>query len=228
MRIAIDGPAGAGKSTVAKRVADRLGYLYVDTGAMYRALTWKALQAKADLNSEADLVHLLKDCTIQLEPTEEGLRVLVDGEDVTQHIRSEKVSQYVPAVARFPEVRRYMVEAQRNIASQQKVVMDGRDIGTHVLPDAEVKFYLTASIEERAKRRFNELKKKGPVTLEEVMEAIRQRDAQDKERKTAPLKKADDAIVIDTTGKSVEEVINLILSYIKQKGLRENSTYVDL
>jgi cytidylate kinase len=228
MRIAIDGPAGAGKSTVAKQVADRLGYLYVDTGAMYRALTWKALQTHTNVHSESDLVNLLKECKITLESTPLGQRVLVNGEDVTDKIRSHEVNQHVAQVARCPEVRKRMVEEQRKIASQHKVVMDGRDIGTHVLPDAELKFYLTASIEERAKRRYKEIGEKNSLTLNEIMEEIRLRDAQDIERSTAPLRKAEDAIVIDSTGLSIRDVIQIILNHVEQKRDQGDCTHADL
>lgn len=217
MKIAIDGPAGAGKSTVAREVAKKLGFLYVDTGAMYRALTLKALQSSVNLNSESELIALLNRMTITLRHEPGGQRVLVDGEDVTEQIRSNEVSKHVAQVASHPQVRRSMVEKQRQLAQRGKVVMDGRDIGTHVLPDADLKLFLTASIEERARRRYKELADKNPPPFEVLIEEIRMRDKQDEERPTSPLRKADDAIVIDTTNLSIDEVIDYILNLVAQK-----------
>lgn len=217
MKIAIDGPAGAGKSTVARLLAKKLGYLYVDTGAMYRALTLKALQSSVNLNSEEDVVALLDRITITLQHEPGGQRVLVNDEDVTDEIRDNEVSKHVAQVASHPQVRRRMVEKQRQLAQGGKVVMDGRDIGTHVLPDADLKLFLTASIEERARRRYNELTEKDPPFYEDLLDEIRRRDKQDEERETAPLRKADDAIVIDSTQRSIEDVIDHILKLIAQK-----------
>lgn len=202
---------------MARLLAKKLGYLYVDTGAMYRALTLKALQSSVNLNSEEDVVALLDRITITLQHEPGGQRVLVNDEDVTDEIRDNEVSKHVAQVASHPQVRRRMVEKQRQLAQGGKVVMDGRDIGTHVLPDADLKLFLTASIEERARRRYNELTEKDPPFYEDLLDEIRRRDKQDEERETAPLRKADDAIVIDSTQRSIEDVIDHILKLIAQK-----------
>lgn len=214
-RIAIDGPAGAGKSTVAKIVAKRLGYLYIDTGAMYRALTQKALRLGMDVQNADNLTELAEKTDIVLiSPADQGQRVFCDGEDVTELIRTPEVSQRVSWVAMVEGVRRRMVIMQRQMAANGGVVMDGRDIGTYVLPDAEYKFFLTASIEERAVRRKQELADKGyEVDLTLLISEIRERDKMDSERLFAPLKKAPDAIVIDSTGLSIDEVAEKMLAY---------------
>ncbi|WP_404453190.1 (d)CMP kinase [Oceanobacillus kapialis] len=210
--IAIDGPAAAGKSTVAKIVAEKLSCVYIDTGAMYRAVTLKAINKQVDLQNEGQLVRLLANTTIKLKQSAAGQLVLLDTEDVTEAIRSQEVTNNVSYVAMHPEIRREMVARQQALAAHTSVVMDGRDIGTHVLPQAEVKIFLIASVEERAKRRYEENKRKGyKVDLEELKKEIEQRDLIDSQREAAPLIKAENAIEIDTTSLSINEVAEKIL-----------------
>jgi CMP/dCMP kinase len=210
--IAIDGPAAAGKSTVAKIVAEKLTYIYIDTGAMYRALTYKALNKGASLDNEAQLIEILNDTSIVLMPGESGQMVLLDGIEVTNEIRSAEVTNQVSYVAVHELVRKEMVKRQQQFAVDGGVVMDGRDIGTHVLPNAEVKVFLLASVEERAQRRHAENIQKGfPSDLEKLKEEIAARDKIDSEREVAPLKKADDAVEIDTTSLSIQDVVEKIM-----------------
>ncbi|MDQ0412131.1 (d)CMP kinase [Mesobacillus stamsii] len=210
--IAIDGPAAAGKSTVAKIVAEKLKYLYIDTGAMYRALTYKAIQKGARLDQEAQLIKILNDTLIELLPGETGQKVLLDGVEVTTDIRSSEVTNQVSYVAVHRLIRREMVMRQQDLAKNGGVVMDGRDIGTHVLPDAEVKVFLLASVEERAQRRNAENIQKGfPSNFEKLKEEIAERDKIDSEREVAPLKKAVDAVEIDTTSLSIPDVVDKIM-----------------
>lgn len=210
--IAIDGPAAAGKSTVAKLVAQNLSYIYIDTGAMYRALTFHALREGVDPNDEQALIQLLPNLNIELKQGQDGQRVLLNGEDVTFDIRTQHVTNNVSLVATHPKIRQDMVKKQQALAKDQGVVMDGRDIGTHVLPDAELKFFLVASVEERAKRRHEENIAKGiPSHIDELKKEIEQRDLNDSNRKTAPLLKADDAVEIDTTSLTIDHVANIIL-----------------
>lgn len=211
--IAIDGPAAAGKSTVAKIVAEKLSCVYIDTGAMYRALTLKAINNQVDLQNEEPLVGLLANTTIKLKQSATGQLVILDTEDVTEAIRSQDVTNNVSYVAMHPEIRREMVARQQALAAHTSVVMDGRDIGTHVLPNAEVKIFLIATVEERAKRRFEENTKKGyNVDLEELKKEIEQRDLIDSQREAAPLIKAENAVEIDTTSLTIEQVADNILS----------------
>jgi CMP/dCMP kinase len=210
--IAIDGPAAAGKSTVAKIVAEKLTYIYIDTGAMYRALTYKALNEGASLDNESELIGILNDTSIELMPGEAGQKVLLDGIEVTNEIRSAEVTNQVSYVAVHELVRKEMVNRQQQFAVDGGVVMDGRDIGTHVLPNAEVKVFLLASVEERAQRRHAENIQKGfPSDLEKLKEEIAARDKIDSEREVAPLKKADDAVEIDTTSLSIQDVVEKIM-----------------
>lgn len=223
IKIAIDGPAAAGKSTVAKMVAKQLSYIYIDTGAMYRSMTLKAINESVDLTDEDKLLQLLKETNIELKQSDEGQLVFLDGKDVTHTIRSKEVTNYVSLVAKCPKIRREMVKRQQEFATQKGIVMDGRDIGTHVLPDAEVKIFLVASVDERAKRRHKENREKGiPSDLESIKEDIKQRDAIDTTRDVSPLTKAADAIEIDTTSLTINEVAERILqeaqSAIKRKG----------
>lgn len=213
--IAIDGPAAAGKSTVAKNLAAKLSIVYIDTGAMYRALTYKALQNQVDIHKEDEIAALLDKTIIRLYHREDGQRVLLDDEDVTEAVRSEKVSNAVSYVASHQKVREHMVKEQQNLANNISVIMDGRDIGTHVLPNAEVKIYLIASVVERAERRHKENLAKGePSDLNELIEDIRNRDERDMTREISPLVKADDAISIDTTSMSIDEVMEKILHIV--------------
>ncbi|MCM3122217.1 MULTISPECIES: (d)CMP kinase [unclassified Mesobacillus] len=210
--IAIDGPAAAGKSTVAKIVAEKLTYVYIDTGAMYRALTYKALQKGARLDHEAQLIDILNNTVIELQPGQMGQKVLLDGIEVTNDIRSSEVTNQVSYVAVHELVRKEMVKRQQAFARDGGVVMDGRDIGTHVLPNAEVKVFLLASVEERAQRRLDENIQKGfPSDLEKLKEEIAARDKIDSEREVAPLKKADDAVEIDTTSLTIADVVEKIM-----------------
>jgi CMP/dCMP kinase len=219
LRIAIDGPAAAGKSTVAKIVAGKLSYLYIDTGAMYRSLTYKALKSDTDLHDQAELTKLLETTKIELEPSDKGQLVYLDGEDVTDEIRQSEVTNSVSHVAVHSLVREEMVKRQQKLASEGGVVMDGRDIGTHVIPDAEVKVFLLASVEERAQRRHDENVAKGfPSDLEKLKEEIALRDKIDSEREVAPLKKADDAFEIDTTSLNISEVVDRIMSLVERTG----------
>lgn len=210
--IAIDGPAAAGKSTVAKIVAEKLAYVYIDTGAMYRALTYKALREDISLNDETDLISLLNDTTIELFPGETGQKVVLDGIEVTNEIRTAEVTNQVSYASIHEQVRKEMVKRQQMFAKDGGVVMDGRDIGTHVLPNAEAKVFLLASVEERAQRRHAENIRKGfQSDLEQLKAEISARDKIDSEREVAPLKKADDAIVIDTTSLSISDVVKKIM-----------------
>jgi len=218
MIIAIDGPAGAGKSTVAKRIAKRLKILYIDTGAMYRAVTLKVIDNKVDINDEEKIVNIVKNSRIELKNTPSGLKIYLDGKDVTKKIREPRVTKFVSEVSQIVPLRKMMVRLQRKIAKTHRgAILDGRDIGTVVFPDADYKFYLDADLEERIKRRYKELKESGEdVSLEEVRKNILKRDRIDSTRSYAPLKKAEDAIYIDTTNMNIEEVVKRILREIKK------------
>ncbi len=218
INIAIDGPAGAGKSTVARLVAEKLGYVYIDTGAMYRAVTWKALEHGLQIEQSNAIVHLLEQTEIELSPGSSGQQVKVDGQDVTALIRMPEVSQHVSQVAQIGPVRAILSAKQQQMAEQKGIVMDGRDIGSHVLPDAELKIYLTASVEERAQRRYIELKDKHPeLTFEELTRDIASRDKMDQEREVSPLIQAKDAQLIDSTGMSIEAVVEGIVDLSLQR-----------
>jgi len=208
LTIAIDGPAGAGKSTVARLLAKRMGILYLDTGAMYRAMGLKVLERGRDPRKPEDVIPLLPDTDISVQLDEEGQKVLLDGRDVTDEIRTRRISNAASDVGTIPEVRQKLVEIQRQIAKKVPIVMDGRDIGTYVLPNADLKIFLTASPEERARRRWKELMEKGIKSdYDSVLQEIIQRDANDSNRSFAPLQKAEDAVLIDTTNKSIDQVI---------------------
>ncbi|MGM8365328.1 (d)CMP kinase [Virgibacillus sp. W0181] len=216
--IAIDGPAAAGKSTVAKIVAKKLSFVYIDTGAMYRALTLKALTEKIRLDDEDVLSNLLKTTTIDLNLQSNGQSVLLDGKDVTRDIRNDQVSNNVSLIARSSTVRKEMAYRQKALSEQYSVVMDGRDIGTNVLPNADVKFFLVASVEERAKRRYEENLEKGFASnLHDLRKEIEKRDLMDTKREIAPLQKAADAIEIDTTSLSIDETAETIINEIRTK-----------
>jgi len=216
--IAIDGPAAAGKSTVAKKVARRLSYIYIDTGAMYRALTLKANRLNINFQDEESLINLLEQTNIELKQSEDGQLVFMDGREVTSDIRTESVTSKVSYIAAHPGIRKEMVIRQQALADGNGVVMDGRDIGTHVLPYAEVKIFLIATVEERAKRRYEENVQKGfPADLEKLKKEIEQRDQLDSSRQTAPLIKAAGAIEIDTTSLSIDEVAEKILTIAESR-----------
>jgi CMP/dCMP kinase len=216
VQVAIDGPAAAGKSTVAKLIADRLNYVYIDTGAMYRALTLKAHNKGISVHDGDALENLLKETSIVLQTNNGEQLVLLDGVDVTQAIRQKEINDDVSFVSQHAEVRTLMVERQKKFAESANVVMDGRDIGTHVLPNAEVKVFLRASVSERAERRYKEQLASGMNTsLTELEKEIALRDKRDSEREISPLVKAKDALEIDTTSLSIEQVTEKILSLIK-------------
>lgn len=217
MIIAIDGPAGAGKSTVAKLIAKELGFLYIDTGALYRALTLKVLENRIDIGDIARIIELAKNTRVELRNNQfYSQEVLVDGKDVTLKIRQPRITQFVSDIAKIKGVREVMLGLQRNSAKQGNVVLDGRDIGTVVFPNADKKFYIDAEFKERVKRRYKELNELGQnVTLKDIESDVRNRDTIDSTRQFAPLKKAEDATYIDTTDMTVKEVVDKVLNYIR-------------
>lgn len=218
LQVAIDGPASSGKSTVAKIIAKRFGYVYCDTGAMYRSVTWAALENGIDVSDTKQVIDLARRIKITFEPGQPDQRVFVDGHEVTKDIRTEKIAANVSAVAAIPEVRAQMVEQQRQIAQAGGIVMDGRDIGTTVLPGAQVKVFLVASAHERARRRYEENLQKSLATqsLDELEAAIKLRDQKDSTRKVSPLTQAKDAILIDTTSLTIDQVVDEISALIKK------------
>nr|WP_320145832.1 (d)CMP kinase [uncultured Anaeromusa sp.] len=206
--IAIDGPAGAGKSTVAKMVAQQLGYVYIDTGAMYRAVAWKATQVGIGAEQHEALANMLKEFHLELLPSEGAAKVIVDGVDVSEAIRRPEISRQVSIYAQQPQVRKALLSMQREMGAAGGVVMDGRDIGTAVFPQAEVKVFLTASLQERAHRRWLELQAKGESIEEAIVAAeMESRDKQDEERELAPLVQAEDAYLLDTSGLGIHDVV---------------------
>ena len=222
LTIAIDGPAAVGKSTMGKLIARELGYTYIDTGAIYRAITWKVLKNNIDINDENMISNLVSDITITIERANckslnDYYHIFVDGEDVTKKIRDPRIDQNVSQIARLPKIRKQLINLQRKLAEKGNIVMEGRDIGSVILPQADIKLYFTASEEERIKRRYKELIDKGyNLDYEEVKKQIVQRDEIDSKRKYAPLIRAKDAILIDSTEKSIEEVKDEILRIIKK------------
>lgn len=209
--IAVDGPAGAGKSTIAKIIAEKLNINYIDTGAMYRAITYKCLEKNIDINNEDEVRKIAKETEIDFKDN----NIYLDGKILTDEIRTIEVSNNVSNVAKIKEVRYLMVDVQREIGKRNSVILDGRDIGSYVFPNADYKFFLIATPEERGKRRHIELSKKGyDITLDEIIRDIVKRDEIDSNREFAPLVKADDAIEIDTTGKSIDNVVDSVLSKI--------------
>ncbi len=213
INIAIDGPAGAGKSTVARKVASALQYVYIDTGAMYRAVTLKVLEAGMSTDDDAAVGRLADGMEIELLPGSDAQQVRANGENVTAKLRSLEINRNVSFVARLPRVRSRMAELQRRMAQGKGVVMDGRDIGTHVLPDAELKVFLTASPRERATRRFRELEPGTEITLDQLEREIAERDRLDREREIAPLLQASDARLLDSTGMTADEVAEQIVQW---------------
>lgn len=217
INIAIDGPAGAGKSTIAKAAAKELGFIYVDTGALYRAIGLFTQRQGVDKDDKESVIALLDKIDVKLAFNDKGEQiVLLNGEDVSGLIRTPEISMYASAVSALPEVRTFLLDLQRTMAKENNVIMDGRDIGTVILPNAQVKIFLSASAECRAKRRYDELIEKGEnVTYEEVLKDAIERDYNDSHRATAPLKPADDAIIVDTTGQSLEESVNSLIKIMK-------------
>lgn len=216
--VAIDGPAGAGKSTIARRASAALGFIYVDTGAMYRTVALYMLRAGVDLKDAVAVEAELGNVSVDICYQEDGQHVLLNGEDVSSAIRTPEVSLGASAVSAHPVVRNFLFGLQLSLAEKNNVVMDGRDIGTVVLPNAQAKIFLTASPEERARRRFLELQEKGlPDTYEEVLADVKKRDLQDSTRAVAPLKPADDAVILDTTGYTLEESINKLIAIVKER-----------
>jgi CMP/dCMP kinase len=215
--VALDGPAGAGKSTVAKRLAKELGYTYMDTGAMYRAFALKARRDGIDLEKEDALRSALAGTGVELMEKDGQQKVLLDGRDVTTEIRTPEMSQWASKISALKPVRERMVELQRAMGARGGIVVEGRDIGTVVFPNAEVKIFLTARPDERGRRRFAELKGQGKeVTLEETLGEMKQRDHRDQDRDVAPLRQADDAVAVDSTGMSVDQVVETIMKEIKK------------
>lgn len=215
INVAIDGPAGAGKSSVSRIAAQKLNFLYIDTGAMYRSVGVYALHNKIDLKNKALISEMLKELDIKIDIVNNKQHIYINNEDITPFIRTPEASMAASAVALLPDVRLKLVDIQRKIAEDNNVIMDGRDIGSYVLPNADVKIFLTASVEERAKRRYDELTQKGvSCSLREVIDDMSVRDKQDTEREFSPLRQTEDSILIDTTGlnfeQSVEAVVNII------------------
>ena len=216
--VAVDGPAGSGKSTVAKEIAKALGILYIDTGAMYRTVGMACLKKGIDPTDEEVVVASLDSLDMKIFPEAGGQRILLDGDDITSRIRTEEIGKAASSVAAYQKVREKLVEIQQELAKEQSVIMDGRDIGTKVLPDAEVKIYLDASVEERAKRRVGELEAQGKTAdLETIREEIAQRDYQDMHRENSPLCRAEDAVNVDTTGLDIPAVTEKLLALIAEK-----------
>ncbi len=219
IQIAIDGPSGAGKSTMAKIISKKLGILYLDTGSMYRAVALKAIRQGIDTRDREKVAAIMPDIRIDISYVDGSQRVFLDGEDITGSIRTNEVSMGASNVSAFPDVRERLVELQRKIAENTGVIMDGRDIGTHVLPNADVKIFLTASVEERARRRYEELKEKGLLdkTLDQLIEEIKTRDYNDSTRQHSPLRQAEDAILLDTSHLNIDQAVQKILEIIDKR-----------
>ena len=217
--IAIDGPSGAGKSTLAKRLAQELGFLYVDTGAIYRTVGLAVRRRDIDPEDAGAVAAILGSLTITMGYGADGLQhMFLDGEDVTQAIRENEISVYASKVASIPAVRDFLLEMQRKTAREHSVIMDGRDIGTVVLPQADVKLYLTAAAEARAERRYRELLERGQqADFDQVLQEVKERDLRDGSRETAPLRQADDAVLADTTGLDLEGSFQLLLGLIRER-----------
>lgn len=218
--VAIDGPAGSGKGTVTKMVGEKLNLINIDTGAMYRCVTLQMIQNNINMEEKSKIEQLLKNIKIELKKEDSKEKVYLNGKDVTSKIREKDVTSLVSQVSHIVEVRNSMVELQRKLADGKRVIMEGRDIGTNVFPNADVKIYLDASAEERANRRFRQNKEKGvKMTYEEILENIKFRDNNDKTSDVAPLKKAEDAVYIDTSNMSIEEVVEKIIKIIENKNV---------
>ena len=218
MNIAIDGPAGAGKSTIAKLAAKGLGFLYVDTGAMYRAIGLYLLENEVDYNEESQILEALDKINIEIKYVDGVQRVILNDRDVSEAIRREEVGQAASTTSALKPVRAKLLDLQRDIAAKNDVIMDGRDIGTNILPNAELKIYLTASVEVRAQRRYKELVEKGETPdFEEVKKGIEQRDYQDMNRDIAPLRQAEDAVLVDTSDMTIDEVVARITELAEER-----------
>lgn len=216
--VAVDGPAGAGKSSISKIVAKKLGYLYIDTGAMYRSVTWAVLHNHIDVNNKKAVEALLPELDLTMEASDDSCKVFIAGQDVTDFIRTPQVNNAVSIVASYKGVRQYLVERQRLMAEAGGVILDGRDIGSVVLPNAELKIYLTASVEARAMRRYLEVK--GTVneqTLEDIKESVMQRDDMDKNRKESPLIQVEDAVLVDSSEMTFDETVEHILHLVQER-----------
>ncbi len=218
INIALDGPSGAGKSTISKIIAKKLGYIYVDTGAMYRSIALFAMDKGVSTTSAQQIIPLLKDIEIELKYVDDVQHIFLNNEDVSEKIRQNEVSMHASNVSAIKEVREFLFNLQRDMAKKNNIIMDGRDIGTVVLPDADVKIYLTASADDRAKRRYNELLEKGQaVSYDDLLNQINERDFNDTNREIAPLKQADDAVLVDTTGFELQKSVEVIYSIICDK-----------
>ena len=216
--VAVDGPAGAGKSSISKIVAKKLGYLYIDTGAMYRSVTWAVLHNHIDVNNQKAVEALLPELELTMEASDDSCKVFISGQDVTDFIRTPQVNNAVSIVASYKGVRQYLVERQRLMAEAGGVILDGRDIGSVVLPNAELKIYLTASVEARAMRRYLEVK--GTVneqTLEDIKDSAMQRDDMDKNRKESPLIQVEDAVLVDSSEMTFDETVEHILHLVQER-----------
>ena len=216
--VGIDGPAGSGKGTVTKQVANKLGLINIDTGATYRCVALEALNQKVNINDKEKLIKIAKEIKIDINPTTEGDIIYLNGKDVTKEIRSKEVTKTVSPISSIKEVRYEMVNLQRKLAEGKNVIMEGRDICTYVFPNADVKIYLDASLEERAKRRYKENQEKNiDMTYEEVIENITKRDENDKAKEIGALKIAEDSVIVDTTNLTIDEVVEKIINIIKEK-----------
>ena len=216
--VAVDGPAGAGKSSISKIVAKKLGYLYIDTGAMYRSVTWAVLHNHIDVNNQKAVEALLPELDLTMEASDDSCKVFIAGQDVTDFIRTPQVNNAVSIVASYKGVRQYLVERQRLMAEAGGVILDGRDIGSVVLPNAELKIYLTASVEARAMRRYLEVK--GTVneqTLEDIKDSVMQRDDMDKNRKESPLIQVEDAVLVDSSEMTFDKTVEYILHLVQER-----------
>ena len=216
--IAIDGPAGAGKSSISKVVANELGYLYIDTGAMYRGVTWAVLDSHVDVKNQKDVESLLPSLDLTLEPTANACKVFVKGQDVTDLIRQQQINENVSTIASYKGVREYLVERQQAMAAVGGVILDGRDIGSVVLPKAELKIYLTASVDARAKRRWLEVQgTSNEQSLEDIKNNVESRDEMDKNRDESPLVCVEDAIVVDSSNMTFDETVEHILHLVQER-----------